>query len=87
MKQVVTVDSHLGVTVQTVEDSAFDQMSEAITQNYPAMLRALTDMQVELLALKDGSGNAPDFIQRHALWLVHLSRIGFAVEVAQFAKK
>jgi hypothetical protein len=89
LKQIVLVNPDLGIEVLNVEDFEFDKMEEVTvgTQNYPRTLRAFTEMQAELLALKDGTGNAADFIQRHGAWLANLSRTGFAVEYTQFVKK
>jgi hypothetical protein len=89
LKQIVLVNADLEIDVLKVEDSDFDKMEEVVvgTQNYQRTRRAFTDMQAELLALKDGSGNADDFIRRHGAWLANLSRVGFAVEYTQFVKK
>lgn len=89
MKQIVFVNAEGMIKIMNVEDSEFNKMEEVTvgTLNYPHTLRAFTDMQAELLALKDGIGNAADFIKRHGAWLANLSRTGFAVEYTQFVKK
>jgi hypothetical protein len=89
LKQIVFVNADLGIELLNVEESEFDTMEEVTvsTQNYPRTLRAFTAMQAELLAVKDGSGNAADFIKRHGAWLANLSRTGFAVVYTQFVKK
>ena len=89
MKSIVFVNAEGEIEIMKVEDADFANMSEVneITAGYPRTLRAFTDMQAELLALKDGTGNAADFIKRHGAWLANLSQTGFAVEYTQFVKK
>jgi hypothetical protein len=89
LKQLVFVKPDLGIDVLKVEDDDFDKMEDVIvsTHIYSRMLCDFEAMQAELLALKDGTGNATDFIKRHGAWLANLSRTGFAVEYTQFVKK
>lgn len=81
----VTPEGRVDVWCVAGDDFAYLEQVKEISAVYSHTHRAFTDMQAELLALKDGTGgNADDFIKRHGAWLANLSRTGFAIEYTQF---